>query len=243
MPRGTNQDGSLAFIAGVDPSKACRIITPCGIICLKILPEISDSKAANYTNEPAPGRTTPILTYASSEPRMINTELHFMITTTDDINYNWWALRIIQSLVYPQPPSLNNTAPYLPPPVVRFVCGDLMDGPNGLCLVLRSYNVRYPTEVAWEPNTFLPYKFSISCSWEVVYACAKLPSNVCANSGGTCQPTTDCETITGVTAPFVAFQPKGQSGSMALSGSSGGSSSLMAATIRGRTVNFVRRGA
>jgi hypothetical protein len=58
-----------------------------------------------------------------------------------------------------------------------------MDGTDGLCLVLKNYSVKYDPGVAWDVTTFLPYKFSISCSWEVVYACNKLPSNKCIALG------------------------------------------------------------
>jgi hypothetical protein len=180
MPRGTKNDGSLAPLqyTSIGGGK-CEIQTPCGCITLKILPEITDSKGAQYVNDPAPGRSSPMLTYAYSESRNINTELHFMITTFDDISENIRAIRIIQNLVYPG--AGTGIAPFTPPPVIKFVCGQLLDGPDGLCMVLKSYNIRYPTEVAWDVKTFLPYKFSISCNWEVVYPCNKLPVNKCIN--------------------------------------------------------------
>lgn len=199
MPRGTERSGRLAVLS------KCKIITPCGTICLRILPDISDSKGANYAQENAIGRSNPMITFAFSEPRMINTELHFMTTTTDDINDNWRSLSIIKSLVYPGTATVNGGAPFTPPPVVKFICGDLLDGPNGLCLILKNYNTRYPTNVAWDEETYLPYQFSISCSWEVVYACRNLPSNNCdagaCNNEGEPQ---DCEPITGVGIPYVA---------------------------------------
>ena len=176
MPRGTKKDGSLAPLQQKDGGR-CEIQTPCGCITLKILPDITDSKSATYVNEPAPGRSSPMLTYAYSDARTINTELHFMITKFEDIQDNIRAIRIIQSLVYPG--EGNGLAPFTPPPVVRFICGVLMDGTDGLCLVLKNYSIRYPTEVAWDFVSYLPYKFSISCSWEVVYPCNKLPVNKC----------------------------------------------------------------
>jgi hypothetical protein len=187
MPRATNNDntlndGSLAYLDySAQGGGLCTIYTPCGNICLKILPEISDSKGANYISDTAPGRTMPLTTYAYSEPRTISTDLHFMITKFADIQENLQSLRIIQNLVYPGPSS--SIAPFTPPPVVKFVCGNLMDGPNGLCLILKNYSVRYPTDVAWDIVTFLPYRFTISCSWEVVYACQDLPTNKCIMPG------------------------------------------------------------
>ena len=206
MPRGTENSGRLAVLS------KCKIITPCGTICLRILPDISDSKAANYTPENAIGRSNPLLTYAYSEPRMITTELHFMTTVTADINDNWRSIRIIQSLVYPGTATINGGAPFTPPPVVKFICGNLLSTtatspgqPDGLCLILKSYNIRYPTNVAWDEQTYLPYQFSISCNWEVVYACKNLPSNNCV-SGMPCTQSgpQQCTPITGVGIPYVS---------------------------------------
>lgn len=173
MARATETSGRLAILS------KCKIITPCGTICLRILPDISDSKGANYASENAIGRSNPMVTYAFSEARMITSELHFMTTTTEDIDDNWRSLKIIQSLVYPGTATVNGGAPFTPPPVVKFICGSLLDGPNGLCLILKSYSVRYPVNVAWDEATYLPYQFSITCTWEVVYACKNLPSNKC----------------------------------------------------------------
>jgi len=194
MPRGTENNGRLAIL------KNCKIITSCGTICLRILPDISDSKGAHYTAENAIGRSSPMLNYGYSDARIITTELHFMTTTTDDITENFRALRIIQSLVYPGAALASGAAPFTPPPVVKFICGHLLDGPNGLCLILKSYNTRYPTNVAWDEQTYLPYQFSISCNWEVVYACKNLPSNTCVVGDGT--------TITGVALPVAVPQSK-----------------------------------
>jgi hypothetical protein len=187
MPRATNQDGSLAYLNyTASGGGECKIVTPCGTICLKILPDITDSKTAQYVNEPIPGRSTPLISYAYSDPRTISTELHFMITKFSDIQENMRNLRIIQNLVYPGASAA--AAPFTPPPVVKFVCGSLMDGGpasagGGVCLVLKSYSVRYDPGVAWDPTTFLPYRFTISCSWEVVYSCINLPSNRCVAGG------------------------------------------------------------
>ena len=182
MPRATNSNGSLAPLqyTGLGGGK-CEIQTPCGCITLKILPDITDSKGATYAPDNAPGRTTPMTTYSHSEARTINTELHFMLTQFSVISVNLKSLRIIQNLVYPG--NQSGAAPFTPPPVVRFICGSLMDGENGLCLVLKNYSVKYDPQVAWDATTFLPYKFSISCSWEVVYACNRLPTNKCIKLG------------------------------------------------------------
>lgn len=168
MAKATNEFGALQELI------KCRIETPFGMVRLKILPEISDSKSANYSTEPVQGRSTPVINYAYSEPRIIQMDLNFMVTECQDIIDNLTYLRIIQSLVYPG--GSNGGAPYTPPPVSKIICGKLL-GDTGLCVVLRNYSVRYPTDVAWDVETYLPYRFTISCQWEVVYACSDLPTN------------------------------------------------------------------
>lgn len=181
MPRATNIDGSLAYLnySGIGGGD-CQIITPCGTICLKILPDLTDSKAAQYVNEPIPGRSTPLISYAYSDARTISSDLHFMVTKFNDIQENMRNLRILQSLTYPG--GYAKQAPFTPPPVVKFKCGSLLDGSDGLCVVLKSYSFRADPTVAWDPVTFLPYRFTVSCSWEVVYACKDLPQNRCIAS-------------------------------------------------------------
>ncbi len=168
MTRATYADGSLAYLEN------CRIETPLGTIRLKILPEITDSKAVNWTSESIPGRASPMVNFGYSEPRVIQAELHFMVTKSSDIDENIIYLRRIESLTYPGTGDAN--APYYPPMISKFVCGKIL-GDNGLCVILKSYSVRYPTDVAVDPETMLPYKFSITTSWEVVYSCSKLPTN------------------------------------------------------------------
>lgn len=175
MAKATSADGSLQELA------KCRISTPNGDIKLKILPDITDSKGANYQSEPIIGRTSPIFNYSYSEARMINSELTFMVTKCTDINDNIKYLRLIESLVYPG--DAAGGAPYTPPPVCKFYCGQLL-GEAGVCVVLKSYNVKFSPDVAWDVETYLPYKFSVSCQWEVVYACSNLPTNSMIRTAG-----------------------------------------------------------
>lgn len=167
MSKATAPDGSLQVLA------KCRIITPDDTIYLKILPEITDSKSANYVNETIAGRSSPVTTYSHSEPRMISSDLHFMVTKCQDITDNLRYLRLIESLVYPGDPA--NKAPYTPPPICKFYCGRLL-GDAGVCVVLKNYSVRYQSDVPWDVETYLPYRFTVTCQWEVVYACANLPT-------------------------------------------------------------------
>lgn len=168
MAKATNQYGQLQELV------KCRIETPFGRIIMKVLPEITDTKAANYTNEPIMGRTTPLLNYSYSEPRTLQTDITFIVTTCQDICDNLTYLRLIESLVYPGDP--RGSAPFTPPPICKFICGRLIDD-NGVCVVLRNYSVRFPTDVPWDVETYLPYKFTVGCQWEVVYACRNLPTN------------------------------------------------------------------
>jgi hypothetical protein len=171
MARATDQYGRLQELA------KCRITTPYGTIRLKVLPKITDGKQANYVNETIPGRANPVVNYSHSEPRTISSELTFISTTCQDIYDNLSYLRLIESLVYPGPAA--GGAPYSPPPVCKFTCGRLLsDGNNdSVCVVLKSYSVQFQDDVAWDLETYLPYRVTVSCQWEVVYACKDLPTN------------------------------------------------------------------
>jgi hypothetical protein len=182
--RATNSDGTLRTL------ERCKIITPNGTVDLKILPDISDSKSASWASEPIFGRSSPMVTFSYSDARTIQTDLHFMITKCTDIKDNLKYLRILQSLVYPG--KSTGDVPFTPPPVSKIICGHLLASQgdegkgctDGVCVIMRNYNVRYPTDVAWDENdpngvspSYLPYRFTLSCSWEVVYACKDLPTN------------------------------------------------------------------
>lgn len=186
MAQATNASGQLQELT------KCRIITPYDspydVVRLKILPDISFSKSASYQPETIPGRASPVLTYGHSDAKMINSELHFMVTTCQDIQDNLKYLRILESLVYPG--ANNGNAPYTPPPVCKFLCGRLLSD-SGQCVVMKSFSFKADTSVPWDVDTYLPYKFTVSCSWECVYSCANLPTNsMIATIGGTfvCPP-------------------------------------------------------
>jgi len=143
-----------------------------------ILPDISDSKGASYNDENLIGRSNPIKTYSHSENRSISVEIHFIALKREHIERNLEWLRTIQSAVYPRDGS--GGAPYLPPPICHFKCGQLL-GQEGVCVILKNYSVKFPTDVPWATvqvggiTSLLPYKFDVSTTWEVVYASSKLP--------------------------------------------------------------------
>ena len=124
-----------------------------GKIQLKILPEISDSKKATYADTIVIGRSTPIKTYLVVQQSDIQTNIKYL-----------WA---IESAVYPR--LGQNSNPYTPPPVCQIQCGQML-GDAPLCVILDNYNVSFPTNVAWDKDTLLPYYFEVTTSWHVVYA-------------------------------------------------------------------------
>lgn len=171
MPAATIVGGALV------PIDDCYIIIPTGSeefeLKFKVLPEISDSKTASYNDEQVIGRASPLKTYAQSDNRTISVQIHMVVSESSDVEYNLSAMRAIQSAVYPR--NGDNGAPFVPPPVCRIKCGKLLSSSEELCVVLKSYSVKFPTEIAWDEQTLLPYKFDIDTSWDVVYKSADLP--------------------------------------------------------------------
>lgn len=152
-------------------------------ILLKSLPEIGDTKNATYNDEFVIGRSFPLKTYAHSDNRSITMTLQFYTVGDGDIAENLTYLRAIESACYPR--EGTGGAPFIPPPVCQLKCGQLL-GSSEICAVLRSYSVRFPTDVPWDVNqgTYLPYKFSVETSWEVVYETANLPGQERIFNGG-----------------------------------------------------------
>lgn len=181
MPAATIIGGALV------PINDCYIVIPCQncgvdqesggssefVLHFKVLPEISDSKTASYNDEQVIGRASPLKTYAQSDNRTISVQIHLIVSEESDIDYNLAAMRAIQSAVYPR--NGKNGAPFIPPPVCRIRCGKLLSNGQELCVVLKSYSVKFPTEIAWDEQTLLPYKMDIETSWDVVYKSADLP--------------------------------------------------------------------
>lgn len=173
------------------PMEACKIYIKGEDIRLKVLPEITDTKSASWNDEPIMGRAFPIKTYSHSENRVITMVCHFVVIEEQDIEDNIRALRLIESAVYPMD---DKRFPYRPPPICRIECGQLLGGAapgsgdrHPVCVILKSYSVQFPTDVPWDNGqrtgqgnlvgaaTFLPYKFDLTCNWEVVYPSEDLP--------------------------------------------------------------------
>lgn len=168
MAKATIPGGRLIGISD------CYIVIPnYGKIVLNNLPEISDQKQANYTDEAIIGRADTIKTYSHSGGRKIGMQIHLLVITQDDIVTNLQILRGLQSAVYPR--EENSTgAPFIPPPVCRLKCGELLASEE-VCVILESYNTKFPTDVVWDDTYLTPYKFDIDLSWQVVYKAQDLP--------------------------------------------------------------------
>jgi hypothetical protein len=141
-------------------------------IVLRALPDIDDTKEANYENDEGIGRTQPFLTYKNSGFRKIGLTLHFFVTDESDVAEIWENIRALQSTVYPL-----EGDPYTPPKICQIKCGNIFfDAANdGICAVCTSVGVKYDTSVAWDENTYLPYKVDVTTSWYVVYKNSDLP--------------------------------------------------------------------
>lgn len=142
---------------------------------LYALPEIGESKGAEYSDQPIQGRAAPVKTYAGSSNRTISFVMHLYVTTEQDIFRNLVTIRRIASLVHPE---YNNT--YLPPRVARLKCGRLLsDDPDGVPVVLKNYDITYETEIQWfyseNFQTYMPLHVAINTEWDVVYSWTSLP--------------------------------------------------------------------
>ena len=143
-----------------------------GKISFNILPDITDAKAANFVGEPIMGRATPMKSFSHSEDRTFNITMHFMSTNRNDAQTNMKNLRLIQSIAYPR--DAQNDMPYLPPPICKIKCGKLL-ADEAICAVMKSYSVKFPTDVAWDSENYMPVKFDVDTTWDVVYLSSNLP--------------------------------------------------------------------
>jgi len=153
-------------------------------IYMNNLPEISDTKSANYADEIGMGRSTPFKTYVGSENRTITWKVNFFLesisgqgnqisnglTAEDILRY----IRCFEACVYPF--TEERSVPYSPPPVCKLKCGLLLSElDEGISAVMKQYQVSYDTTVPWESKTYLPYKVTIDLTFDVVYDQTELP--------------------------------------------------------------------
>lgn len=164
----------------LNPISDCSIFIPgcgdelnAGLIELNNLPDISDSKDAVYNSEAIIGRSTPLYTYSHSGDRTISIQIHLYVVDKGDAERNLTYLRWIQSALYPR--IGDKSTPFTPPVICQIKCGSLLAKDEPLCCFLKQYNVKFPTDVAWEEETFCPYKLDIDTTWTVVYSSENLP--------------------------------------------------------------------
>lgn len=191
MPKATQQGGRLSVIDdcyivipydGAKPPEPPKESDPTFIFKEKIvivvmdnLPDISDTKSANYSDETIIGRSNPVKTYSQSDNRSISMQIHFIVSKPSDVYVNLQKLRAIQSALYPRDGE-GGGSPFIPPPVCRMKCGNLLSTQE-ICVILKQYSVKFPTDVAWDANSgnFTPYKFDVDTTWDVVYSSSSLP--------------------------------------------------------------------
>lgn len=143
-------------------------------ILMKILPDISDTKSASYSDEPIIGRSFPVKSFSHGENRTISWSSHFINCKAGDAESLLQDLRAIESCVYPD--DSGTSTPYAPPTICKIKCGRIL-GEEELCVVLKSYSVKFPTDVPWDEETYLPYKFDVDMSFDVVYNSDDLPGS------------------------------------------------------------------
>ena len=146
--------------------------TQIGQIVFNNLPEITDQKGAAYNDEPVIGRALPIKTFSQGENRSISVSFGLYVLKRGDEDTNLKILRAIQSAVYPREGS--GALPYYPPPVCKLKCGKILSK-NHLCVIMKDYGLKVPTDVPWNQHTLIPIKMEISMSFDVVYPSKNLP--------------------------------------------------------------------
>lgn len=176
MAKATLRNGKLVEINGELPDCYIEIMgEQSKKIYMDILPDIGDSKSAEYQNESGIGRASPFTIYKNSSMRTISWTCHFVVqseSSNDDsksVNKIIENVRALQSACYPKDDYGQ------PPPICHLKCGDLLDSGDGVCAVLKSYSLKFDTSVPWDEGSLIPYKLDIDLTFDVVYDQSQLP--------------------------------------------------------------------
>lgn len=170
MPKASQPTGDL------NPIDDCYIeVLGQRTITMNNLPDISDSKSASYSDESSIGRSTPFKNYSHSENRTISWGCHFFVRKKGDDQQIIQDIRLLESCTYPQTQNTGG-APYSPPPICHLRCGELL-GSNYVCAILKSYSVKFDTNIPWADSTFVPYKIDMDLQFDVVYDQDDLPGS------------------------------------------------------------------
>ena len=145
-------------------------------IPMYIVPDLSDSKGAVFSEENGIGRSSPFTSFQHSEARQIGWTAHFILTNKNDQDAILKYIRLLEACVYPL--TKDTPGPYSPPPIVKLKCGLLLSGNNyqdEIPAILKSYTLKFDTSVPWDTKTLMPYKIDIDLNFVVVYNQSKLP--------------------------------------------------------------------
>ena len=140
------------------------------------LPTISDSHSAEYNSENGIGRSIPTKTFKNGGERPISWAMDFIAEGESKLQKNLSYYRVLQSCTYPDDAPSGASVPYLPPKIVNIKCGKLL-ADDELSCIIKSVSVSWPTDTNWSDIEYgyVPYKFTVTVSLEVVYSSADLP--------------------------------------------------------------------
>lgn len=142
-------------------------------IIMNNLPDIGDSKSASYSEETIQGRSTPFKNYSHSDARSISWTCHFFVQTSLDVQRILGWIKLLESCVYPVT-EITGGGPYAPPVICQIKCGRQI-AEDEVCVVLKSYNIKFDANFPWDQDSLLPYKTDVSLEFEVVYNQSRLP--------------------------------------------------------------------
>lgn len=135
------------------------------------LPNVEESKEAQYSDIPIQGRSNPVTTFSHSNYRRFNITFHLHSLSERMMQQNVRMIRGVASLVHPE---YNNT--YQPPRLCYFKCGALIGGAKGSvrCLV-DSYSFPMDPDVPWLGADLIPLYVALQISARVAYSFTALP--------------------------------------------------------------------
>jgi hypothetical protein len=157
----------LDFNIGIIP------ITAPFYIFMNNLPDITDTHDAQFGDQNGIGRSMPLKTFGQGGPRVINWTVNFIAETEEEAERNLTKFRALAACTYPRKITRNDM-PYMPPPMVYIKCGKLLANEE-LCAVVKSYNVKWPKDVPWTEKYYIPYRFEVAVTLEVVYVAGNMP--------------------------------------------------------------------
>lgn len=158
------------------PIPDCYIVIPALDVemPMKIMPDISDSKSASYSNENAIGRSFPFTNYSYSENRTIAWTAHFIVCKDSDPDEIMGFVRACEACTYPITQDTSG-ASYAPPPICRLRCGELLSFQDDVCAIMKSYSVKFDNTVPMAEGSYIPFKLDIDLQFDVVQDQANLP--------------------------------------------------------------------